>query len=340
MQLLITTGCGYPIQGGSDVWVNHFLKEVYPIISKTDDYVVLVDGKKPIDWSNEGFEDIPIYFYFEDTERSVELLKTCTKIHFLHSHYHIREHIYPFRTKFETIYVHSYPYDMLQGDKVDFSKMQFGTRVSSNEFTELVNYCKNKVWIGISKNSHLFKDFDDIIHIPNFYEFKDNLELPNELNTTIGFTARCENRKNARYLTNKHGYVLTNKYDWINLRETVNVNFSNLKFYQWDSKILDSFMRKDWGISHSCHRNEPFGYSIFQAVDYGKLPIIHRDWATELDYRYRANSQDQFDIAWLNIVMDSDEVRQREFKKLKEFMLNFNSMEKWSVKNVKVCTFG
>ena len=53
------------------------------------------------------------------------------------------------------------------------------------------------------------------------------------------------------------------------------------KFYQWDINIREPFMKLNWGISHSCHTNEPFGYSIFQAVDWGKLPIIHEDWGKE-----------------------------------------------------------
>ena len=49
------------------------------------------------------------------------------------------------------------------------------------------------------------------------------------------------------------------------------------------------FMRKDFGIFHGAYFKEPFGYSIFQAVDYGKIPIIHTDWAKEVDYKYRAS---------------------------------------------------
>jgi hypothetical protein len=339
MNILLTTGCGYPVQGGSDIWVNHFLKEVYPIISKSDDYVVLVDGRKPTNWSNEGLEDIPIYFYFEDIERSVELLKTCEGIIFLHSHYHKREHIWKYKHKFKTVYVHAYPSDMLEIDSDDVGRTQLSTRVDSEEFIELVSYCDNKVWIGVDKNSKLFDDFDDIIHIPNFYEFKHNLPLPSNLNPDIGFTSRCESRKNAQFLHNHYGFVLTDKYDWINLKDTTNIDVSNIKFYQWDSKILDSFMKKDWGISHSCHRNEPFGYSIFQAVDYGKLPIIHSDWAKEVEYPYTANTKIGFDIMYYQMLKNSNQYRQEKFQILKKFMLKFNNKEKWSVKNVKVCTF-
>lgn len=46
------------------------------------------------------------------------------------------------------------------------------------------------------------------------------------------------------------------------------------------------FMRKDFSIFHGCYHKEPFGYSIFEAVDYGKLPIIHTDWGIGLNYKY------------------------------------------------------
>ena len=52
-------------------------------------------------------------------------------------------------------------------------------------------------------------------------------------------------------------------------------------------------MKKDWFISHSCHTKEPFGYSIFQSIDYGKLPIIHSDWG-DVDYKYKASNKKAF----------------------------------------------
>ena len=51
-------------------------------------------------------------------------------------------------------------------------------------------------------------------------------------------------------------------------------------------KIHDFYMSNEWGISHSCFENEPFGYSIFQSIDYGKLPIISKDWCKEMDYPF------------------------------------------------------
>ena len=50
MKLLVTTGCGNIIQGGADIWVNHFIDLVFPHIG---DCFILVDGKKPVGWDSD-----------------------------------------------------------------------------------------------------------------------------------------------------------------------------------------------------------------------------------------------------------------------------------------------
>ena len=47
--LLVTTGAGNVPMGGSDIWVNNFLKHVVPHLNYQ--IVLLIDGKKPV-----GFE--------------------------------------------------------------------------------------------------------------------------------------------------------------------------------------------------------------------------------------------------------------------------------------------
>ena len=48
-------------------------------------------------------------------------------------------------------------------------------------------------------------------------------------------------------------------------------------------------------VSHSSYVNEPFGYSIFQAVDYGKIPILNRDWCKDIEYPFRSYSKEEFE---------------------------------------------
>ena len=73
---------------------------------------------------------------------------------------------------------------------------------------------------------------------------KKDFVLEKLTDSKIGFS-RIESRKNVHYLDNHRGFALSGKYDWKNIVETNQYNFNDIKFYQWDSKILDLFMKKD-----------------------------------------------------------------------------------------------
>jgi hypothetical protein len=89
-------------------------------------------------------------------------------------------------------------------------------------------------------------------------------------------------------------------------------------------------MRKDFGIFHGAYFKEPFGYSIFQAIDYGKLPIIHTDWARDVDYKYRASTKNEFDKAVKQIRKDTHSIRYTQFAKLKTYLMSFDNRKKWT----------
>ena len=74
---------------------------------------------------------------------------------------------------------------------------------------------------------------------------------------------------------------------------------------------------------------EPFGYSIFEAVDYGKLPIINKDWGKDLDYKYRASTKNEFDNCIKQITRDSYETRVEERNKLIKFMKKYDNKKEW-----------
>lgn len=318
MKLLVTTGFGNIIQGGADIWVNHFIDLVLPTLD--DDFFIFVDGKRPV-----GFETKIENFHFhgDDSKRSEELLEKCDVIHFLHANYHKREHLWKYKEKWGTIIVHAYLPDMLEyGD----SPKQFNTKVDESAVDDLLTNCKKRVWIG-NNNSQIFSKFVTE-RVPNFYEFKRN-KLPNLKNEKVGYTARIESRKNLHYLNGLKGYVLSNQYDWKNINENSQYDFSKFKFYQWSQEIHKNFMEKDWNISHSCHTNEPFGYSIFQAIDWGKIPIIHKDWGVEVDYKYRASSQTEFNFAVNQILRDSRMEHLSQFLKLKTYMRKFENKDEW-----------
>jgi hypothetical protein len=323
MDLLISTGCGNVIQGGADVWTNHFLELVYPIIKNNKEYKVLIDGRKPIGWDSSYFKDIDITFYHEDRERSLELLKSCQKIHFLHSHYYHREHLMDFKDKFGTVFIHAYPKDILVG-----SNNFFRSPISVQEYDEFLSSAERLVWIGINKNSSVYERFDPW-NIPNFYEFQHNIPFVKRVNPTFGYTARIETRKNPHYLDGQRGFVLTNKKDWNIAKHSTHMDDSKLKIYEWNANNLEPFMKKTWSVSHSCHENEPFGYSIFQAVDWGKIPIVHTSWQPNLNYKYQANSRSGMLLKYYEISNDSADVVEHEFEKIKKFMKKFDNKTEW-----------
>ena len=86
----------------------------------------------------------------------------------------------------------------------------------------------------------------------------------------------------------------------------------------------------DWGISHSAFQAEPFGYSIFQSVDMGKLPILHKLWVKDLDYPYRASSKKEFSDIYSKLCNTSYEEKNKWFLHLKQYMIdNFTNKDKW-----------
>ena len=97
----------------------------------------------------------------------------------------------------------------------------------------------------------------------------------------------------------------------------------------------DKFYNLDWGISHSCFVDEPFGYSIFQAVDYGKLPILHTDWCSEYEYPFRASNKEEFNECYNEIKTTKD--RNNFLVDLRNYLKErFDRKEEWTEKYLEV----
>ena len=330
MKVFVTTGCGNIIQGGADMWTNNFIELVLPHLH---DYYILVDGRKPVGWEDtyELEKNNLLHFHFHNPRKTEEILKKCDEIHFLHANYHKRFHLWKWKEKWGTIFVQAYLPDMLEyGD----SLRQFNTNVVEKDVEELLTHCKKRIWIG-NNDSQIFSKFVTET-ITNFYEFKENKRL-NKINNIIGFTSRIESRKNIHYLDGLPSYVLSGYYDWKNINEAGSFDFSRTKYFKWNIDILESFMNLKWSISHSCHTKEPFGYSIFQAVDFGKLPILHSDWG-DVNYKYRAESKEEFKKVYEQILLDDSETHLLEFNKLKNYLKKFDNKKDWTekVKNLFV----
>ena len=328
MKVFVTTGCGNIIQGGADMWTNNFIELVLPHLSE---YYILVDSKKPIGWKDTYHleKNGKLHFHLENEEKTDFILRVCNEIHFLHANYHKREHLWKHKDKWGTIFVQAYLPDMLDyGD----SLRQFNTSVVEEDVDYLLTHCKKRIWIG-NNPSRIFNKFVTET-ITNFYEFKKNKPL-NKINNKLGFASRIESRKNVHYLDGLPSYVLSGYYDWKNISETNRFDFSKVKYFKWNIDILESFMNLKWSISHSCHTNEPFGYSIFQAVDWGKLPILDEDWG-EVDYKYRASTKQQFKEVYETILSDNYETHLKEFNNLKQYLKSFDDKNRWSSEVVSI----
>jgi len=328
MKIFVTTGCGNIIQGGADMWTNNFIELVFPYLTNS---FILVDGRKPNGWKDTyGLEKSnKLHFHFDNPQKTEQILEKCDEIHFIHANYHKREHLWKWKEKWGTIFVQAYLPDMLDYND---SLRQFNTNVVEEDVKELLTYCKKRIWIG-NNDSQIFKDYPTET-ITNFYEFLQNKEL-NPINKKLGFTSRIESRKNIHYLDGLPGYVLSGIYDWKNILNKNMFNFTRCRYYQWSIDTLDFFMNLSWSISHSCHTKEPFGYSIFQAVDYGKLPILHSDWG-DVDYKYKASSKQDFIKTYEEILSDDRSTHLQEFNRLKTYLKKFDDKMRWSTEVLNI----
>jgi hypothetical protein len=339
-KIMICTGAGNTIVGGADIWVNEFLNHVWPTLPLRKTWKLLIDSKRPTNFNPNSLpKGLTYHFHGDNPDVTEDWLKNSQEIHVLHPHYHKRPHIWHHEDKFKSVFVHAYATDIVNVlNKIpELKQLQTQTNVDEVFYTEYLATFKKRVWIG-NNHSSLLEDFPNYTYrIPNFYEFKHNISLTSHIdNAKIGFASRAETRKCIHWLNGHHGFALTSQYDIKNLRDTTTYSLKDIDIYQWDPEIHHQFMLKNWGIFHGAYFQEPFGYSIFQAVDYGKLPILNWDWAPEVDYKYRVGNKMEFDKCVKTILKDSYETRLENFMRLKSYMLKFGNVEKWvdDVRNI------
>ena len=332
--LLVCTGAGNVVQGGADIWVNNFLKEVWPTLPNRVKFRLLIDSKRPANFDPNSLPPkLRYHFHYDDPEITRQWGKESHWVHFLHPHYHMRKHIWEFEDIFGVCFVHAYPKDMKDVSKQlpELDRLQFQTNVDEKFYGEFLLTCQRRIWIGLNK-SQLLTDFPNYTYIlPNYYEFKGPASLTTHVNNgSVGYAARAETRKCLHWMHGiEKGFALTGQFDVKNLRDTTPFQLQSTDIYQWDPKIKQAFFGKNWGIFHGAYFREPFGYSIFEALDYGKLPIINTDYATEVDYKYRAASKNEFDNCIKEITNDSQEEREEERNKLITYLKKYDNKKEW-----------
>ena len=151
---------------------------------------MLIDSKRPVDFDSKSLpQGLVFHFHGDDPNKTDEWLKECMGIYYLHSHYHKREHIWKYESKFKTIFVHAYPKEMQEViNKVpELKRLQFNTKVEPEFYNDFLQSFKKRIWIGNNPSS-LLDDFPNYTYtIPNFYEFKYNKKPSKELSKKIGF---------------------------------------------------------------------------------------------------------------------------------------------------------
>ena len=315
-----TTGGGPWVNAGSDIWVNLWMELIAPKLDVKP--ILLIHRNKP-----KGHEDyefpIETYWHGDDIEKFEELCNNARRINILHGHYTPMKPIVDNKDKIHSNILHNSVDKVLTSQILSDVPVGWHPWMSSEWEQQVTNWSKNNIWVGLYDIQ--YKNLE----IPNFYEFRSNLPLSES--NKIGFAARSEGRKNPHYLDGLPSYVFTNSFEFnILWKNGVKVDLSKSKIYHYKSEFKDKFYNMDWGISHSAFTAEPFGYSIFEAVDNGKLPIIHTDWCTDLEYPYRASSKKEFNNIYSEIITQSYETKLKWFNQIKNYMKEcYTDKEKW-----------
>jgi len=315
-----TTGGGPWVNAGSDTWVNLWMELIAPKLNVKP--ILLIHRNKPK--GNEDYQfPIETYWHGDDIEKFEQLCKDARRINILHGHYTPMKCIVDNKDKIHSNVLHNSVDHILKSQIGTDASLAWHPYLSSEWEREVNEWSSNTIWVG------LFDILFPNTNITNFYEFKNNLTLSKS--NTLGFAARCEGRKNPHYLDGLKSYIFTNSVEFNTIwREGVKIDTSKSKVYHYKPEFKNMFYTMDWGISHSCFTSEPFGYSIFEAVDNGKLPIIHKDWCKDLEYPYRASSKKEFNDIYSKLINTEYDERNHWFNEIKSYMVNkFTDKDKW-----------
>jgi len=315
-----STGGGPWVNAGTDTWVNLWMELVAPKLDVKP--ILLIHRNKP-----KGHEDyqfpIETYWHGDDIEKFDELCKGARRINILHGHYTPMRCIVENKHKIHSNVLHNSVDHIIKSQVLTDAVRGWHPWIDSAWEREVNDWANHSIWVGLFKIPYKNKN------IRNFYEFKHNLPLSKS--NKLGFASRCEGRKNPHYLDKKDCYIFTNSREFkVVWKQGAGVECHNAKIYHYDSSFKDVFWNMDWGISHSCFVAEPFGYSIFQSVDYGKLPIIHTMWCSDLEYPYRTETKKEFDDIYSRLKETSYEEKNKWFLHIKEYMINnFTNKDVW-----------
>ncbi|MBC8421817.1 MAG: hypothetical protein H8E03_00195 [Pelagibacteraceae bacterium] len=347
-----TTGGLHFVGGGSDLWINNWV-ELIPTKLKTTPVLCIDRIKVPMSDKNwyhqyydEKFKGLKIVEVEteEDFEKEADLyvmwaraeikdffikvVNNCRRLNILHGYYKPRDIIMKNLDKLYSVVLHvSIEVSLQAGFSLNLDKLQHFSGSVDWERT-VTKHAKNVIWIGIDKIP--LHDEVDIIDIPNYYVFDKNLPITES--NVVGFTSRCETRKCPHFIDDVESLAFTNPSDLWWWTKNLGYKFEKTKVNQFRFSYINKFFNSNrWGISHSCHVDEPFGYSIFQAVDYGKLPILNTYWCKDIDYPFRAFTKEEFENQVKAIKKTSYQDRNDILVNLrKELNIRYNNSNLWT----------
>ena len=324
-----STGGGTTVGGGADVWVNHWLEYIAPVLKVKP--ILMIHRTRPAEFKDDlGVE---VHWQGDDVKGFGEIMNNARRINILHGYYSPHRYITDNLDKIHTNAVHCNVQQAMKASFVLDLEKSFHFHMEQEWEDTIVEKAKYPFWIGINKPK-LKGNHEHLLHIPNFYEFKHNKDVVD--NNKVGFAARMETRKCPHFLQGIPSELNTDPKDVQWWKRNLNLDTTGWKTYKFNYEFLDKFYNRDWGISHSAHIYEPFGYSIFQAVDYGKLPIIAHDWLAEYDYPFRASTPEEFKEQYDNICKLSIQERQEHLVSLRDYLRKYDNRKEWTEQLLKL----
>ena len=355
-----STGGGSLVMGGADVWVNKWIEVVAPHLKVTPKLLIHRNKPKQTQEQIQTFQnnvksgrggntgrqvhkkiektykeilndDLEHYWQGDDMKKFKELLDGARRIHILHGYYAPHKYILDNKDKIHSNMVHVSVNDCLSAVDVLGLDKSFTFFMEKKWEDDICNIAKKAVWIGVNPG----KIKSETIHIPNYYEFKHNKDVSSS--NEIAFTSRMETRKCPHFLSGMKAKLLTDPKDIHWWKRNLDIDNSKWRVYRFNWETLDRFMGQDWGISHSAHIFEPFGYSIFQAVDWGKIPILAHDWLPQYDYPFRASTPEQFKEQYEKICNLSIQQRRDVLFPLRDYLKQeYGDKEVWREKLLEI----
>lgn len=322
-----TTGGGPWVNAGTDTWVNIWMEEIAPKLDVTP--ILLIHRNRPK--GNEEYEfPIETHWHGDNIRKFEDICNNARRINILHGHYTPMKPIVENKEKIHSNVLHNSIDHIVKsavGTDIPFLQHPY---MSVDWEQKVTNWSTHNIWVGLYNIRY------ENQNITNFYEFKHNKPLSEF--TKLGFGARSEGRKNPHFLDRLPTILFTDSVEFnILWKNGAKIDISKSKLYHYKSQFKDKFYNMDWGISHSAFTSEPFGYSIFEAVDYGKLPILHGTWCSNFEYPYRASSKIEFGNIYNKILSEPYEIKNKWFNKLKTFMIeNYTDKEKWIQSLLKI----